>query len=149
MCDITQFFVIVHIYGCTSTTIAQHFIQDVLMKFGLCHLVVIHNGTLFKIIFSVMRDYLTINCEFVDKRNHKDISAERLHRFLNKSVIIASNDRDTVSTFVETDITAAYAWKSTNIEGTNIIRSILAIGRGLCFPLDININNLPILSQIK
>ena len=34
ICDITQFFVTVPIFGCTSTIITQHFMQYDLMKFG-------------------------------------------------------------------------------------------------------------------
>ena len=60
---------------------------------------------------------------------------------------IASNDRDTVSNFVETRITVAYAWNSDPIDGTAIIRSIPAIGRGLTFLLHINLTPLSTLSQ--
>ena len=55
-----------------------------------------------------MCDCLTINYEVVDKRNHKGISVETFHRFLNKYMTIASNDKDTVGIFTKTGITAAY-----------------------------------------
>ena len=39
---------------------------------------------------------------------------------------------------------AAYAWNAMPIDGTDIVRSIPAIGRPLRFPMDIVIADLPI-----
>ena len=147
MRDIAQFVIIVPISGCTFAVITQHIMQDVLMKFGLCHLVVIDNGTLSKSVFTAMYDCLTINYEVVAKRNHKSVLVEIFYRFLNKSVTIASNDRDTVSIFAESGITTAYSWKNAPTDYTDNICSIPGIGRELRFPLDINLAPLPILSQ--
>ena len=88
MFDITQYGVTVSISKCTSTIISQYFMQDVLIMFGLCHLAAIDDGTPFKSIFPAMCDCLTINHEVVTKRNHKGVSVERFHRFLNNVVTI-------------------------------------------------------------
>ena len=45
MCDTNQFVVVVPVPDETFTTLASHFIQHVLMKFGICHLVVFNDGT--------------------------------------------------------------------------------------------------------
>ena len=76
MCDIIQFIITVPLSGCTSAIISQYVMQDVLMKFGLCHLVVIDDIILFKSDFTAMCDYLIINYEVVTKRNHKGVSVE-------------------------------------------------------------------------
>ena len=45
MCDMTQFVVVVPVPDKYSATLASHFMQHVLLKFGMCHLVVINDGT--------------------------------------------------------------------------------------------------------
>lgn len=52
MCAIIQFFVTVPISKCTSVIIAQHFMQNILMKFGLYNLIVIDDGIPFKCVFT-------------------------------------------------------------------------------------------------
>ena len=133
MCDLTQFVVIVPVPGATSAVIAKYVMQDFLLKFGLYLLVVIDNGTPFKAAFTTACGSLKIPFECSAKRNHMSLLVEKLHRFLNKVVIIASNDRDTLDYFVEVGISAGYAWNSDPIDGTYIIRSIPAIGRELPF----------------
>ena len=58
MCNITQLVATVHISGCTSAIIAQHFVQDIIINFELYHLVVIDDGTPFKNFSTVMCDCL-------------------------------------------------------------------------------------------
>ena len=147
MCDLTQFVVVVPVPGSTSAVIAKYFMQDVLLKFGLCLLVVVDDGTPFKAAFTAACDSLRIPFECFAKRNHKSVLVEKFHRFLNKVVTIASNDRDTLDCFVEAGISAGYAWNSAPIDGTDIIRSIPAIGRELRFPLDISLASLPKLTD--
>lgn len=53
MCDITQFFVTFPISECTSVIIAQHFMQNILMKFGLYNLVVIDDMVYRLSVFSL------------------------------------------------------------------------------------------------
>ena len=133
MCDIIQCVVDLPISGYTSAIINQCFMQDVFMNFGLYHLVLIDEGTLFKSIFTAMCDCVTINYQVVATYNHKGVSIERFHRFLNKVGTIAFNDRDTVSMFVKVVITVVYTWSSAPIDSISIIRSILAIGRDYVF----------------
>ena len=143
MCDMTQFVVVVPIPDETSATLASHFKQHVLLKFGICHLVVIDDGTPFKGAFAAMCQALYLNYAFLAKRNHKGPLVEHFYRFLNKSVTIAAEDRDTNDIFVPASITASYTWNSVHIDSTDIIRSIPAISRALNFSFDININVVP------
>ena len=54
MCDMDQFIVVVPVPDENSATLARHFMQHVLLKFGMHHLVVIDNGTPFKGDFVAM-----------------------------------------------------------------------------------------------
>ena len=112
------------------------------MKFGLCHLVVLDDGSSFKGAFIAMYDALNLNYDVLAKRNHKGITVEHFHRFLKKNVTIATEDRGTNDIFVPVGIATGYAWNSAPIDDTDILRSIPAIGRELHFPLDVNLNAL-------
>ena len=147
MCDMTQFIVVFLVSDETSATLASHFMQHVLLKYDVCYLVVIDNNTPFKGSFDAMCQALNLNFDVLAKRNHKGLSVENFHRFLNKSVTIAAEDRGTNDIFVPASITAAYALSSAPIDGTGIIRSVPAIGRALNFPLDINLNAVSKLIQ--
>ena len=147
MCDLTQFLVVVPVPRCTSTIIAKHFVQDALFKFGLCYFLVIDDETPFKAEFTAACDSLKVPFECTAKRNHKSLLVENNHRFLNKVVTIASRDRNTLDCFVEVGLSAGYTWNSAPTDGTEIIRSIPAIGRELRFPLDISLTALPKLTD--
>ena len=68
---------------------------------------------------------------------------------MNQAVGIAANDRDTISIFVEAAYTAAYAWNSSPIDGTDIIRSVPAVGRPFRFPYDLTILGKPTPTQLQ
>ena len=60
---------------------------------------------------------------------------------------IAAGRRGTNNKFIHGGIATRYAWNSAPIDGTDILRSIPAIGRELKFQLDINVNEMPKLVQ--
>ena len=86
---------------------------------------------------------LRINYKIIAKHNHKGLLVEKFHRFLNKAITIAAKNRETNDIFVATGVAAGYAWNSSPIDGTDILRSVSAIGRELRFPLDVDISTLP------
>ena len=94
-----------------------------------------------------MCEVLNLNYDVLAKLNHKDFTLEHFHRFLNKSVAITTEDRGTKDIFVPAGIATGNAWNSAQIDDTNIICSIPAMGQKLHFPIDININALPKLTQ--
>ena len=57
--------------------------EHVLLKFGLCVMVVVDEGKEFCSTFKEMCRLLNIRCHTVAKRNHKVVGVERFHRFLN------------------------------------------------------------------
>ena len=88
-----------------------------------------------------------MNYDILTKRNYEGLSTEYIHRFLNKSVIIALEERGIDNIFVPGGIVAGYACYSVPINGTNILRRFLVIGRELNLSLFININAVPKLVQ--
>ena len=95
MCDMSQFVVVVSVPNESSATLAYFFMQHVLLKFGLCHLVVLDDGSHFQGAFIAMYDALSLNYDVLAKRNHKGLTVEYFHCVLNKSVNIAAEDRGT------------------------------------------------------
>jgi hypothetical protein len=75
--------------------------------------------------------------------NHKAVSVERFFRVLNRSVAIACNDRGTNQVFVEAVHCTAYDWNASPIDGTDIIRSVAAVGREFKSPFDLTLSTEP------
>ena len=73
MCDMTQFVVLVPVLDEASATLASHFMQHVLLKLGMYHLVVIDDDTPFKGVFVTMCQALNLNYDVLAKRNHKGL----------------------------------------------------------------------------
>ena len=147
MCNMIQCVVVVPVLNGSSATLAFYFMQHIFMKFGLCHLVDLDDGSPFKGAFIVMCDTLNLNYDVLAKLNHKGLTVEHFHRFINKSVTIATEDCGTNDIFVPAGINAGYAWNSAPIDGTDILRNILAIGCKLHFPIDINLSAVPKLTH--
>lgn len=61
MCKMSQFVVVVPVPDESSATLAGYFMQHILMKFGLCHLVVLDDGTPFKGDFITMCQALNLS----------------------------------------------------------------------------------------
>ena len=103
MCDMTQFVIVVPVLDEIADILAEHFMRHELLKFGICHLVILDDGSPFKDVFTVMCKVLHINYDNLAKRNHKGLLVEKCHRFINKTITIAAEDRDTNDVFVVVD----------------------------------------------
>ena len=77
------------------------------------------------------------------KQNHKGLLVEKFHRFINKAITIAAGDRDKNDVFVIAGVAAGYAWNSSPIDGTDVLRSVPTIRQELHFLLDIDLSTLP------
>ena len=75
MCDMTQFVVVVPVPDETPATLTSHFMQHVLLKFGMFPLLVIDDGTPFKGAGVAMCQALNLNYDVLDKRNHRTLSS--------------------------------------------------------------------------
>jgi hypothetical protein len=131
-----QFVITCPVASTHAHELARVFMQDVLLKVGFCGLIVIDDGNTFKGDFTAMCDKLDLRYHILSRGNHKALSVERYHRFLNKAITIAANDRGTNEVFVKAGAVSAYAWNSSPIDGTEITRSIPAVGREFKFPGD-------------
>ena len=147
MCDLTGFVLVTATNDVTSHSLARLLVQDVLLKVGFCGLIVVDDGSTFKGLFKEVCAILHIELHVAARGNHQAVGVEHFHRFLNKAVAIAANDRGTNTVFVEAAHTAAYAWNSSPIDGTDIIRSVPAVGRPFRFPFDLSLAPTPTPTQ--
>ena len=138
MCAMTQFVIVVPVPNETTSTLAEYYMQYVLLKLGVCHLVILDDGSPFKGLFLTICKPLNVNYDILAKRDHKSLLVKKIHRLLNKAITIAAEDRGTNDIFVAASVVVGYAWNSSPIAGTGILRSVPAIGRELRFPLDID-----------
>ena len=117
----TQFVVSVATEFITASHLARLFMECVLLKFGLCCLLVVDTDNKFKGVFVDMADSLNIRMYVAAARNHKAVGVERFHKFLNHATTIFSEERGSAECFVECGMLAAYAWNASPIDGTDII----------------------------
>ena len=68
--------------------------------------------------------------------NHDGMIVERINRFLNSSLTIFCNERGTNKVALEGISMDLYAWNSTPVVGTDILCSLLVMGRKVQFPID-------------
>ena len=137
ICDSTQFVIVVLVPNEIVATLAKYFMQHVLLKFDICYLIILDDGSPFKGIFTAMCKTLNTNFDILAKRNHKFLLVEKFYRFVN-SITIAAEDRRTNDVF----IAVGYVWNSLPIDGTDIPRSVPVIGQELRFSLDIDLITL-------
>ena len=107
MCDMTQFVVTQGVRSKEASHCARVFMEGVLLKFGLCLLVICDQGNENFGLFKKMCEKLNIKFHPVAKRNHKAVGVERFHKFLNRAQTISSEERNTSSAFVECAYTTA------------------------------------------
>ena len=105
ICDTSQLVLVVPVRDNSSTTLADNFMQQILMKFGIFYLVVLDDRSPLNGAFVAMCKQLRLNYDALAKRNHKCLTVEHFHQFLNKSVTIAAKDRGTNNIFVLAGIT--------------------------------------------
>ena len=150
MCDLTQFVISSVTFDTTALELSQLlFMSDVILTFGMCApVIIVDEGSNFKVAFQEMCDILKITCWLLARGNHKGLSVERYHRFLNKTQTIAGNDRGTHAVFIQNSKTSQYAWNSAPIDDTDVTRCMAAVGREFLFvPLDIELASTPTLND--
>ena len=146
MCDMSQFIIVVPVTEEYSATLAETFSSGA-YEIWFLSLNVINDSTPFKGAYVGMYKALDLNYDVLAKRNHKVSFVGKFHRFLNKAVTIAMEDRQRNDIFVPSGIAAGYTWNSDHIDKTDILRSIVAIDRAFRFTTDINLSALPQLTQ--
>ena len=140
MCDLTQFVVSVPVSDIHAHELARLLFQDILLKVGMCGLIVVDAGSTFCGVFSDACSLLGIRLHAASRGNHKAVSVERFFRYLNKAVTIASSDRGTHLVWEQASMLATYAWNCSPIDGTDVVRSVPAMGREFKFPFDLAVD---------
>ena len=70
MYDMIKLVIVVPVPNETVATLTEHIMQHVLLKFGICHLVILDDGSLFKGFVTAICKALNINYDILTKRNH-------------------------------------------------------------------------------
>ena len=147
MCDLTQFVVSSVTSDTTAASLSQLIMENVFLKYGMSAVIVVDAANNFRGIFEQMCKILHITLWPLSRGNHHGLSVERYHRFLNKTQTIQGAEIGTHENFKRTVLLSAYSWNSAPIDGTDIIRSIPAVGRIFRFPFDSSISPLPPLNN--
>ena len=79
---------------------------------------------------------LLIPVHMVAPENHKTIWNEQFHHHLNKVECINTADKGLYHQWWQGVMFALYAWNALPINGTDILRSFVAVGREFPFPID-------------
>jgi hypothetical protein len=134
-CGMCSFACMEPITRASATTFASA-IMRILLRYGFCHTVVLDKDSKF---FGVCReaiDLLKINCHILSSANHNPMIVERINRYLTKGLKIMCNERDSVRVALEAILLLLYAWNSCPVPGTDISRSLVAVGREFAFSID-------------
>jgi len=115
-------------------------IMKIQLRYGLFHTVVLDKDSKFVGVCRKALDLLQINCHVLSGDNHNPMIVERVNRYLTKGLKIMTNERDSVRIALEAILLLLYAWNSCPIPGTDISRSLVAVGREFAFPIDYSTN---------
>ena len=143
MCDLTQFVVSSIVKNPDAALLAKTFMEDVILTFGICAVVVVDSDSKFKSTFEDMCTKLNLMYWPVARHNHKGVTVEKYHRYLNKCQTIVGQDRGTHMSILQNYKLAQYGWNSAPIDNTDVPRSLPAVGREFGFLLDIDLRPLP------
>ena len=120
----------------TAEVLADITFSQFFCVFGLPRLIVVDADSKFCGIFQKTFENLGIHVEVVSRENHKAVRNERFHRYLNRVQQINTADTGSFFQWKQGVTFALYGWNAGPIDGTNIPRSVGAIGREFPFPLD-------------
>ena len=119
----------------SATTFASA-IMRILLRYGFCHTAVLDKDSKFFGVCREALDLLQIHCHVLSGSNHNPMLVERIGRYLNKGLRVMCNERDSVRIALEAILLLLYAWNSCPVPGTDISRSLVAVGREFAFPID-------------
>lgn len=142
MCDLTQFLVSSVVINPDAALLAKTFMEDMILTFGICAVVVVDSDSKFKSVFKDMCNKLNLMYWPVSRHNHKGVTVEKYHRYLNKCQTIVGQDSGTHMYILQNYKLTQYGWKSAPIDNTDVPRSLPATGREFGFVLDVDLGPL-------
>ena len=140
MYNMTQSMVSIATEYITASHLVRLFIEGVLLKVGLCYLIVVDIVNKSKGAFIGMAKTLCIKIHIVASRNHKSVGVGRYHKCINHATTVLAEEQGSTDFLI--NVECYLLTHDIPIGGLGIIRSIPAIGRELTFPFDINIDKI-------
>ena len=110
--------------------------MKIMLQQSISHTLVLDKNSKFLGIFCQVVNLLQINCHTLPGGTHDGMLVERVNHFINKGLQVMANERWSVRVALETILLLIYAWNSSPIPGTNLSRSLVAVGREFAFPID-------------
>jgi len=120
-----------------SKAVANAAMAAFFTSYGLPRLLIVDADSLFAGTFLQLFQLLGIPVQAVSRENHKAIRNERFHRYLNKVQRINTADTNSMFLWKQGALFALYAWNAGPVDGTDIARSTVAMGRDFPFPIDL------------
>ncbi len=134
-CGMCTFDALEPVSGANATTFASA-IMKIQLHYGFCHTIILDKDKKFHGVCHEALDLLKINCYVLLGDNHNPMLVERLCRYFNKGLTIMCNERDTVCIALKCLLLLLYAWNSCPVPGTDISRSLVAVGCQFAFLID-------------
>ena len=129
MCDLTQFFISSVVRNINVEILANTFMEGFALSFGMTSLGIVDADSKFWGVFEEKCKALKIHLWPLAWGNHKVLSVEKYHRFLNKTQTIVGQYRGTHLSIFQNSKTPRYAPNSTLVDNTDVPRSLAAFGR--------------------
>ena len=114
-------------------------LMRIMLRFGICHTLVVDKASVFFSIFEQVAELLRLNLHVLSGDNHDAMLVERVNKYLNKGLRVMTNERNSIRVSSEAILLLLYAWNSAPIPGTDLPRSLVAVGRVFSFPIDFSV----------
>lgn len=137
ICTMTGFAITGFIDKVQSAEIAVAAFQYIFTPFGFPTLVMLDAASTHHREVVRFLEMLNVPYYMAPPQAHNAIMSERFHRYLNKVQKIHAADTQVYNQWKLGTLFAAYAWNASPIDGTDIVRSFVAIGKHFKFPLDV------------
>jgi hypothetical protein len=134
-CGMCSFAAMEPVSNASAKTFASALMR-IILRYGFCHTVILDKDSKFMGVFKESLDLLNINYHVLSGDNHNPMLVERINRYLNEGLCIMTNKRDSIRIALEAILLLIYAWNSCPVPGTDISRSLVAVGREFSFPID-------------
>jgi len=121
-----------------SETVAMAAFATFFVTHGLPWLIFVDADGVFAGVFKQLFRLLQIPVEPVARENHKAVRNERFHHYLNKVQHINTADMMSLSQWKQGTLFSLYGWNVAPIDGTDVPRSVAAVGRDFPFPINLS-----------
>ena len=110
MCDMRQFVVVAPTSDEFSATLVFYFMQHVLLKFGMCYLVLLDDGAILKSVFIAICEALNLDHDVLAKHKDKGLTVDHIQiAFLTK--LLSEQLRMDSLLFIETNVSSMELFK--------------------------------------